>query len=124
MIFFKKTAILKIGSRENTDAKLIMKRSFLWDDPPICTLGTAISVNYKKKAVDKLVPMVDIVKSKLASVADPGFPRGGVPTYNFAKISRKLHEIERIWTPGGRIPRAPPPPPPKSTNEHMVSQKN
>ena len=23
------------------------------------------------------------------------------PTYDFAKISQKLHEIERIWTPGG-----------------------
>ena len=27
-----------------------MKRSFLWDDPPICTLGVAVSVNYKKQA--------------------------------------------------------------------------
>ena len=26
-------------------------------------------------------------------------PRGGAPTYNFVKISQKLHEIERIWTP-------------------------
>ena len=44
------------------------------------------------------------------SVADPGFPRGGganspggAPTYDFAKISPKLHKIERIWTPGGRL---------------------
>ena len=42
------------------------------------------------------------------SVADLGFPRGGganspggAPTYDFAKFSQKLHEIERIWTPGG-----------------------
>ena len=41
------------------------------------------------------------------SVADPGFPRGGAPTprggptYDFAKFSQKLHEIERIWTPRG-----------------------
>ena len=42
------------------------------------------------------------------TVADPGFPRGGgtnspggAPTYDFAKFSRKLHEIERIWIPGG-----------------------
>ena len=42
------------------------------------------------------------------AVADPGFPRGGganspggAPTYDFVKISQKLHEIERIWTPGG-----------------------
>ena len=47
------------------------------------------------------------------TVVDPGFPRGGVPTprgvptYDFAKISQKLHEIERIWTPGGRIPCTP-----------------
>ena len=26
-------------------------------------------------------------------------PQGGAPTYEFAKISRKLHEIERIWLP-------------------------
>ena len=43
-------------------------------------------------------------------MADPGFPRGGganspggggVETYDFAKFSQKLHEIERIWIPGG-----------------------
>ena len=30
-------------------------------------------------------------------------PGGGgrAPTYNIAKFSRKLHEIERIWVPGG-----------------------
>ena len=43
-------------------------------------------------------------------MADLGFPRGGganspggAPTYDFAKFSQKLHEIERIWAPrGGR----------------------
>ena len=41
-------------------------------------------------------------------MADLGLPRGGranppggAPTYDFAKFSQKLHEIERIWTPGG-----------------------
>ena len=29
-------------------------------------------------------------------------PRGGAPTYDFAKFSQKLHEMERIWIPGGR----------------------
>ena len=29
-------------------------------------------------------------------------PRGGgAPTYDFAKFPQKLHEIERIWAPGG-----------------------
>ena len=43
------------------------------------------------------------------SLADPGFSRGGganspggAPTYDFAKFSQKLHDIERIWT-GGRV---------------------
>ena len=54
-------------------------------------------------------------------MADPGLPQGGganspgegAPTYDFAKFSRKLHEIERILTSGGwgegggRAPRAP-----------------
>ena len=44
-------------------------------------------------------------------MADPGFPsgrcqlpsgRGGALTYDFAKKSRKLYEIERIWAPRGR----------------------
>ena len=45
---------------------------------------------------------------KQPPVADQGFPQGGganppsgAPTYEFAKFSRKLHEIERIWTPKG-----------------------
>ena len=29
------------------------------------------------------------------------FPEVGAPTYNIAKISQKLHEIERIWIGGG-----------------------
>ena len=45
----------------------------------------------------------------LISVAVPGFPQGGeanslgggAPTYDFAKFSQKLHEIERIWAPRG-----------------------
>ena len=48
------------------------------------------------------------------SVVDPGFPRSGganprgwAPTYDFAKFSAKLHEIERIWTPGGAHPSRP-----------------
>ena len=42
---------------------------------------------------------------------DPRFPRGGGaksrggPTYDFAKFSQKLHEIEKIWTRGGAFPK-------------------
>ena len=33
---------------------------------------------------------------------------GGAPTYEFAKFPQKLHEIERIWTPGGGTSLTPP----------------
>ena len=34
--------------------------------------------------------------------------QGGAPTYDFAKFSQKLHEIERIWAPrGGARPSRP-----------------
>ena len=43
------------------------------------------------------------------SVEDPGFPQGGganpsggTPTYNLAKFSHKLHEIEKNSDSGGR----------------------
>ena len=48
------------------------------------------------------------------SLGGGGVPtrRWGVATYDFAKISQKLHEIERIWMTGGggweRTPLAPP----------------
>ena len=33
----------------------------------------------------------------------------GAPTYDYAKFSRKMHEIERIWTPrGSRTTLSPP----------------
>ena len=67
--------------------------------------------------------LVDISLSM--SVAVPGFPRGGganspgwAPTYDFAKFSQKLHEIERIWAPqGGRASLAPPLDPPLDVPE-------
>ena len=50
----------------------------------------------------------------LNPVADSGSPRGGganspelgATTYDFAKISQKLHEIERIWIPTASDPAA------------------
>ena len=52
-------------------------------------------------------------KFDVKTVADPGFSRGGGVNppggREHAKFSRKLHEIERIWTPrGGRASLTPP----------------
>ena len=54
------------------------------------------------------------MEGTLFAVADPGFSRGGGVNppggREHAKFSRKLHEIERIWTPrGGRASLTPPP---------------
>ena len=42
----------------------------------------------------------------MGSCGSRDFPELGAPTDDFAKISEKLHEIERICTPRG-VPRAP-----------------
>ena len=46
------------------------------------------------------------------------FPEAGAPTYDFAKISQNLHEIERIWThqEAGGASVAPPLDPPLILN--------
>ena len=48
--------------------------------------------------------------SQLVAVADPGFsPRGALTPKSaiiFQIFCRKLHENERIWTPGERVPGA------------------
>ena len=63
---------------------------------------------------------VEVVRIKYVSIPFRGGYRislggancpGGVPIYDFAKFSRKLHEIERIWAPrggGGLRPSRPP----------------
>ena len=62
--------------------------------------------------------MLNVKLQSINAVADPGFSRGGgrEPSRGgreHAKFSRKLHEIERIWTPrGGRASLTPPLDPP------------
>ena len=44
-------------------------------------------------------PVPNILSTAQWRIQD--FPEEGAPTYNFAKFSQKLHEIERISTRGG-----------------------
>ena len=61
------------------------------------------------------VIQVDIVKtiiqnsggSRISPRRGRQLPRGA-PTYDFDKISQKMHEIERIWAPMGGRPSRPP----------------
>ena len=63
-------------------------------------------------SVDKSVHSV-LTTMYMEAVADLGFSPGeGVPTSKVGVLTyffgQKLHENERIWTPGVRIPGAPP----------------
>ena len=94
---------------------------------PVCFIHSShfgVCPAYANQLKESIRCMSDVSPEKQSfvppkSVAVPGFPRGGgantpggVPTYDFAKISQKLHEIERIWTPrGAHIPRPPRDPP-------------
>ena len=66
----------------------------------------------------KLRRMTFVIILSLSMVADPGFPKGVVPTsdgggggttYYFAIFPPKLRENERIWTERGRASGAPSP---------------
>ena len=88
-------------------------------EPPELTKMFPPSMNeqqrcrYLRNSYCTLIVLNSLVAT-LVAVADPGFPQGGcqlsrgAPTYDFAKFSRKLHEIERIGCPGGRAPPVPP----------------
>ena len=73
-------------------------KSTLWNFKEQLTLNMIACCGiFNLVPVNVLVPL---------PVADPGFPRGGVPTpqrgaptFNFENFSQKMHEIERIWTP-------------------------
>ena len=78
----------------------------------------------------KEFPSNHLVKKVLTkTVADPGFSRGGGVNppggREHAKFSRKLHEIERIWTPrGGRASLTPPPRSANARFVHNICGKN
>ena len=61
-------------------------------------------------AAKKSLPLPQNVNRPLIALADPGFSREGCANsqkcYYFTIFSQKLHENERIWTPGGA--RSPP----------------
>ena len=46
--------------------------------------------------------VIDHTAHRIQDFPEEGAPTpGGAPTYDFAKFSQKLHEIERIWPSGG-----------------------
>ena len=92
---------------------VVYTASKLWST--IKSLGSLSLIEVLNECMVQLIYLRDLQ----FAAADPGFPQGGggvstprgggVPTYDFAKFSRKLHEIERIWAPrGGMHPLRPP----------------
>ena len=49
---------------------------------------------------------------------------GGAPTYDFAKVSEELHEIEKILGRSGAFPAPPLDPPLIEVSEHSRGPKN
>ena len=95
---------------------------FSFTDRPKCLpidQRWSLAGNTKEENINELVGMclnnflawmaakiiIEFIQKDYKSVADPNFPRGeganppggGAPTYDCAKISQKLHGIERIW---------------------------
>ena len=65
-----------------------------------------INLFYSAKLPENCIIMKKLVSQRLTyqwriqDFPEVGAPTpGGAPTYDFAKISQKLHEIEIIWTP-------------------------
>ena len=61
------------------------------------------------KRGDLYKPNLRYQQWRIQDFPEEGAPASqGVSTYDFAKISQKLHKIERIWARGGRVSLAPP----------------
>ena len=63
-----------------------------------------------KVFVSSLAISAKQARPRFTTMLDPGFPRGGgansvpgegIQTRDFTNFLRKLHEVERIWMPGG-----------------------
>ena len=66
-------------------------------------------MHYSYHYTGVIMSVVDTQQWRIQDFPEEGVPtpQGGTPTYDFAKISQKLHEFERIWTLGGRPLRPP-----------------
>ena len=60
------------------------------------------------------------IQWRIQDFCEEGAPtsQGGAPTYDYAKIFQKLHEIERIWTGGASL--APPLDPPLQSDPWIL----
>ena len=70
---------------------------FLWFF--VCAMMTPHELNDCQYWHDHQFPISTVISggSRISPRRGRQLPRGGAPTYDFAKISQKLHEIERIW---------------------------
>ena len=82
--------------------------SYAWESYPAG--GTPLAVSRRRTFLCKYVVIGTVkirVRDIVATVADPGFPRGGAPTYYLTNFPQKLHENENRRGGGGGVPCAP-----------------
>ena len=77
-------------------------------DPGCFRLGVSTYCMERLKEIRPRFEGMHIPQWRIQDFPDEGGANSpGCSTYDFAKISQKLHEIEKIWTPSGRASLAP-----------------
>ena len=75
--------------------------------------NTLYSIQQKNFTLAYFLHLLGLSQWQIQDFPEEGVPTAwGAPTYDFAKIFQKLHEIERIWTPRGPRPSSLPLDPP------------
>ena len=72
------------------------------------SLRSSLAISWIHTCTLQNISVRIILQWKIQDFPEVGVPTlQGMPTYNFAKISQKLHKIERIWLPGERLSCSP-----------------
>ena len=64
---YEKTVLYRIGSLANSKAQLYTQKVFVWDDPPIETLGIVVDVNQSAMATLNMQPLYQKTVNTLAA---------------------------------------------------------
>ena len=64
---YDKTTIYRIGSSQHTIARLYTQKNFVWDDPPIQTLGITVDTDWNNMAQLNINPVIQKARETLTT---------------------------------------------------------